>query len=47
MNKYGLKFKVTLAKKRNQVVKGVQLSIQQLIYLSEKRKKKAEINTGK
>jgi len=47
LDKYGLKFKITIAKKKNQVVKGVQLSIQQLIYLSEKRKKKAEINIGK
>jgi hypothetical protein len=35
---------VIIANKRNQVVKGEQNSIQRLLYLSEKRKKKAEIN---
>ena len=39
----GLKFKLIIANKRNQVVKGEQNSIQRLLYLSEKRKKKDEI----
>jgi len=40
----GLKFKLFILNKRNQLVKSTKISIQKLIYLCEKRKKKDEIN---